>query len=277
MIEFTDTALATAEPLKTFDNPDALGKAYLELHGKVSTGDISLLPEDLRKDPIVSRYKNITESHKALIEANKIISGIKKPPETPEGYKFTELQGLHKGLTNIEDTRKGLAQMFHKVGIDSDKGDQLQQMILSALSTGLGKNDELRAAKAKETETKLRAEWKENYDKNFNNVKNVLERIGLTDLAGDLSGNPARLAGFHKLTSLLSEDSIGKLGGEGTGSSEPRTNAEGLAELDKYKAEIIAGGPKHPFNDERTNPAEHKKAKEKWSKLINVAYGQPAK
>ena len=76
MIEFMDASLATQEPLKGFDNSDALGKAYLELHGKVSSGDISLLPEDIRKDPIVSRYKNINESHKALIEANKIITNI---------------------------------------------------------------------------------------------------------------------------------------------------------------------------------------------------------
>lgn len=274
MIEFTDTALVTAEPLKNFENSDALGKAYLELHGKVSSGAMDLVPEEIRKDPIVSRYKNITESHKALIEANKIISGIKKAPETPDGYKFTEIQNLHKGLTNLEDTKKGLQQMFHKVGLDNDKADALQTMILTALSTGLGKGDEARLLKSKETETKLRGEWKENYDKNFNNVKNVLERIGLTDLVDDLSGNATRLAGFHKLTSLLSEDSIGRLGGEGGGEGDPKTNAEGLAALKTFNDEVTSKGRLHPLLDDK-NP-EHKKAVEKYNKLMKIAY-EPTK
>ena len=268
-LEFTDTALI--EPLKDYQDIDSLGKATLELRNKISSGSIDLLPEDVRKDPIVSRYKNLPEMAKGLIEANKIISGIKKAPETPEGYKFTELQNLHKGLTNIDETKKGLQQMFHKVGLDNDKADALQTMILTALSTGLGKNDETRVAKSKETETKLRGEWGENYDKNFNNVKNVLERVGLTDLAGDLSGNPSRLASFHKLTSLLSEDSIGKLGVDSTSNAEPKTNAEGLAALKVFNEEVTAKGRSHPLLDDKH--AEHKKTVEKYNKLMAVAYG----
>jgi hypothetical protein len=264
-VEYTDA-------VKTFETPNDLAKAYHELNTKVSSGDISLLPEDIRKDPIISRYKNINESSKALIEANKIISGIKKAPETPEGYKFSELQNLHKGLTNIDETKKGLALMFHKVGLDNEKGDALQQMILTALSTGLGKNDENRAAKSKEVETKLRGEWGVNYDKNFGNVKNVLERIGLGDLVTDLAQNPQRIAGFHKLTSLLSEDSIANLGAEGSGSGgEPKTNAEGLAALKTFNEEVTAKGRSHPLLDDK-NP-EHKKTVEKYNKLMNIVYG----
>jgi len=91
---FTDTTLATAEPLKAFTDPDALGKAYLELHGKMTNGDISVIPEDLRKDPTISNYKNISEVAKGLIETKKLVGQIKKPPETADGYKLTPMQNL---------------------------------------------------------------------------------------------------------------------------------------------------------------------------------------
>ena len=98
-----------------------------------------------------------------------------------------------------------------------------------------------------------------------------MERIGLTDLVGDLSGNPSRLAGFHKLTALLSEDSIANLGGEGQAQGEPRTNAEGVEALKKFNEEVSAKGQAHPLlNDKDPN---HRKAKEQYKKLFEIAYG----
>jgi len=268
MIEFQDEALRTAEPLKTFDGPDALGKAYLELHGKVSSGDVSLLPEDLRKDPTVANYKNISEVAKGLIETKKLVGQIKKPPETPDGYKFTEMKDLHKGLSDVAGTRKALATMFHKAGIDNDKADQLQQMILTGLSVGFQKNDETRAAQAKETETQLRSEWKDNYDKNYNNVENTLKRLGLEDLASDLKGNPKRLVAFHKLTSVLSEDTLKGLEGTGSGGGKDTKSKEGAT----ARIKEIMGSPelRAALADEK-NP-KHKEIIKEWNEVNQAAY-----
>ena len=267
-IEFADTALATAEPLKTFDSPDALGKAYLDLHGKVSTGDISILPEDIRKDPTVQRYKNIVDLSKGLIEANKVIGGIKKAPEKAEDYKFTTLQNLHKNLGDVSTTTKALATMFHKVGLDNDKADQLQQMILTGLSTGFQKSDENRAAKARETETALRADWKDKYDTNYKNVENVLKLIGLEDLVPDLQGNSKRLASFYKLTSLLSEDSLKGLEGSGGGGGKDTKTKEGA----KARIDEIMKNPelRAQLSDEK-NP-KHKEMVAEWKAINEAAY-----
>lgn len=268
---FTDTTLATAEPLKSFTDTDSLGKAYLELHGRVSSGDISVLPEEVRKDPTIANYKNLSEVAKGLIETKKLVGQIKKPPETADGYKLTPLQNLHKGLSNVEGTQKALAQLSHKYGLHQDQADGLQKDILTLLSGSLSKNDEIRAENSKKVETELRGKWGSDYEKNYNNVKNVLERIGLNDLVGDLSGNATRLAGFHKLTALLSEDSIANLGGESQGGGDPKTNAEGLESLKKFNEEVSAEGRKHPFLDDK-NP-KHKESIKKYNDLMKVAYG----
>ena len=266
-LEFTDTTLQTQEPLATFKNFDELGKSYVELHNKVATGDVSILPEDVRKDPTISNYKNIVEIAKGLIETKKLVGQIKKPPESPDKYSFTALQNLHKGLSDVPGTQKALAIMFHKAGLDNDKADQLQQMILTGLSTGFVKNDETRAVQAKEAETTLRSEWKENYDKNYGNVENVLKRIGLEDLVTDLKGNPKRLAGFHKLTSLLSEDSLGKLG-EGGGGGKDTKSKEGAQARIK---EIMNTPELRTILADGKNP-KHKDMVKEWNQLSLDAY-----
>lgn len=265
-IEFTDTNLATAEPLKAFQTVDDLGKSYAELHGKVTNGDISILPEDLRKDPTIANYKNVNEVAKALVETKKLVGQIKKAPENPDGYKFTQLQNLHQGLTNVGETQKTLAQMFHKAGLDNEKADQLQQMILSGLSTGLSKNEEARKSKSQEMETKLRQDWGANYDKNLNNVKNVMERAGLKALAAKVNEDPETLVGFHKLTSLLSEDSIGRLG-ESASTVDTKTR-EGSQKRIK---EIMDSSELRAALADEKNP-KHKDVKKEWMDAHATAF-----
>lgn len=268
MITFETAELNTNETLKPFETPDALAKSYLELQGKVSSGDLSIIPEDVRKDPTVQRYKNIPDLARGLIEANKVIGGIKKAPEKPEDYKFTTLQNLHKNLGDVGGTVKALANMFHKVGLDQDKADQLQQAILTGLSTGFQRSDEARATKAKETETALRADWKDKYDTNYKNVENVLKLIGLEDLVPDLQGNPKRLAGFHKLTALLSEDSLKGLETNTNQSNKDIKSKEGA----KARIDEIMKSPelRAQLSDEK-NP-KHKEMVTEWKAINEAAY-----
>ena len=266
-VQFENTELQTAEPLKSFETPDDLGKAYLDLHGKVSSGDVSIINEDLRKDPSMT-FKNVNDLAKSYIETKKLVGSIKKPPEKPDGYKFTQLQNLHPGLKNVLETQKVLAAIFHEAGLHNESADIVQTKVLTLLSNGLQKSDEARQAHAKETETALRAEWKENYDRNKDTVEKVLSKAGAEDLAKTIGGNPVALKAMHKITALLSEDSIGKLGDIGPQNITDKGIAlKRIQEMITYKEHLDKDGKV------KTGP-EYDKFMEEWKRLHELI-GQP--
>jgi hypothetical protein len=270
MIEFTDTTLT--EPLKTFETPDALGKAYLELHGRASSGDISLLPEDIRKDPTLANFKNVTDVAKSFIETKKLVGTIKHAPAKAEEYKFTELKDLHPGVAKgVAGTRQFLAGQFHALDIDNERADKMQQAILTGLHNAMVAQDKANAEKSKEVETKLRSDWGGDYDKNKSNVDLSLKKMGMNKLAAMAQGDVEVLKEVHKLTSVLSEDTIGKLG-EGSQSSIDTSTKEGAKKaLDEMMAGIVKQGKSHPFYDEKH--ADHQKILDKYNELTTKAFG----
>jgi hypothetical protein len=257
---FTDEALTQNESLKTFTSPDDLGKAYLDLHTKVSSGDVSIISEDLRKDPSLASFKNVNDVAKSYVEARKLIGTIKHAPEKPDGYKFTQLQNVHPGL-KTEGTQKFLAAQLHALDIDGERADKLQVAIISALDKGLKDNDAARKAKGLETETALRGEWKENFEKNKDQIEKTLQRVGATDLAKNVGGDPVALKAMHQILSLLSEDSIGRLGDAGTQNITEKTAAQ------KRINEIIAN-KEHMGKDGKPKVGvEYDKFIEEWGRL----------
>lgn len=271
-IMYDTPELQTNESLKTFDNPDALAKSYLELQGKVSSGDISILPEDLRKDPSIAKFKNVTDVAKSYTEAQKLLGTIKHAPSKVEEYKFTALKDLHPGVgKGAESTQKFLANLFLANDIDNDRADKLQQSVLMGLHSAMVKQDEERAVKSKEVETELRNSWAGDYDKNKANVENIFKRLGLEEYGKEISMDPIKLKGIHKLTSMLSEDSIGKLGDNGSSSIDTKTKEGAAQALKDFNTACSKEGIKHPFFDDK-NP-KHKETVDNYNKLMEVAFG----
>ena len=179
-ISFETPELQTSEALKSFENPDALAKSYLDLQGKVNSGDVSLLPEEIRKDPSIAKFKNVTDVAKSYVEAQKLLGGIKHAPAKVEEYKFTALKDLHAGVAGgAEQTQKFIAQLLHGQDIDNDRADKIQQAILMGLHQSFTKRDAERVEKNKQIETELRGSWGSEYDKNKMNVENIFKRLGL--------------------------------------------------------------------------------------------------
>jgi len=266
-IEFTDTALA--EPLKSYESVDALGKAHVELQSRIASGDIGIVSEENRKDPALSTFKNVNDLAKSFIETKKLVGTIKHAPAKPEEYKFTALKDLHAGLS-AEGTQKFLATRLHALDIDNDRADKLQQEILLGLHNGMVQADKARADKAKEVETALRNEWADKYDTNKANIENVFKRLGLDDFGKEISGDPVKLKAIHKLTSLLSEDSIGKLGANTSTSADTKTKEGAKKALDELMSDIVKTGKTHAFNDEKHK--DHVATVKKYHELTEVAY-----
>jgi hypothetical protein len=212
-------------------------------------------------------FKNVNDLAKGYIETKKLVGGIKHAPAKVEDYKFTQLQNLHPGL-KAEPTQKFLAAQLHALDIDGERADKLQTVILTALDKGLKDNDTARAAKALEVETALRGEWKGDYEKNKDTVEKILAKAGVAeDVVKVVGGNPSALKAMHKLTSMLSEDSIGKLGDAGSQNITEKTAAQ------KRIGEMIANKEHLDKTGKWKTGPEFDKFNEEWARLNALAAG----
>lgn len=273
-VTFDTPELQSNEVFKGFDSTDALGKSYLDLHGKVSSGSIELLPEELRNDPAVKPFKNLSELTKSYVETKKMVGGFEKAPDTPEGYKLTPMQNLHKNV-KPDMIAKHLLPVFHKAGIGNKAADTVSQGVLTVLSSLNAQQEQQRAEQLKTNETELRTAWGSEYDVKIDRISQAMLNAGGKEKMGDietikttLKGNPVFANMMSRLVSSLSEDSINNLG---EGGDKQITDSKGaIDEIVKMRDEITAGGREHPYWNE--GHKDHKAFMEKWNNLHKVAY-----
>lgn len=264
------------EALKGFADTDSLGKAYLDLQGKVTGGSLDLLPEEMRKDPAISVFKTLPELAKGYVETKKMVGGIDKAPEKPDGYKFTPMANLNADL-KTEPILNQFKGIFHKAGLGPKAADIVQQEVLGVLSNGMAQSQQAKKDLALKNETSLRQEWGGEFDKKFDSVVKVLTTAGGNEAIAEteavskaLKGSPVLLKALGKIVGLLSEDSIGSLG---AGVTPEITDAKTAQDaIVKMNQEINIQGKKHPFHDEK-HP-DHQKTKDEMAKLFKVAYPQ---
>lgn len=270
-ITFTDPALQSNETFKTYETPDDLGKAYLDLNTKVSSGSLDLLPEDMRKDPAISRYKNVSEIARGLVETQKMVGAIEKAPDKPEGYKWTKMEGLHANLKS-DDIQKALMPIAHAAGVGNKAADVFQQGLMKTLSTMLTQQEQVRKDSSMKAETSLRSEWGADYDAKFDKIVKTMTLIGGPEMAGEtsaitsaLKGSPNFLKGMGKLVGMLSEDSLKSLG---EGVDAPITDATGAKKaIDEFTAEIASSNGTHAYYK---SGLEGDKARKKMAELFTL-------
>lgn len=273
-ITFTKPELQSNEAFKTFEDVDSLGTSYLDLHGKVSGGSIDILPEEMRKDPAITPFKTIPDLVRSYVETKKMVGGIEKAPEKPDGYKFSAPNNVHAKL-KPDIIQAQIRNIAHKAGLGNKAADVMQQEILGLLSSNLVRQDEDRKVQMQTNETALRQEWGGDYDAKFDKIVKTMQLIGGKEMANEteaissaLKGSPGFLKGMGKLVGLLSEDSIKSLGDEGTPSINNADEAK--AAITKMETEINQQGLKHPFWDDK-HP-EHKKIRTLRDELYQKAY-----
>jgi hypothetical protein len=250
-ITFTAPELQTNEAFKTYETPDDLGKAFLDLNARVAGGDISLLPEELRKDDTFKPFKTLKDLGVSYVETKKMVGSIEKPPEKPDGYKWTAMANLDPDL-KADGIVAQLKPLLHAAGAGNKMADTIQQGLLTTLSGLVAKQKADRKALSLTNETALRTEWGNEYDAKFDKIVKTMQLVGGPEFAqapeaivSALKGSPNFLKGMGKLVGLLSEDSLKSLG---TIADAPITDPTAAdAEITKFNAEINAAGTKHPY------------------------------
>ena len=268
-ITYVKPEYGTNEALKSFEDVDSLATSYLDLQGKVSGGSLDLLPEDMRKDPAISRYKNLPELARGLVETQKMVGGFEKAPDKPDGYKWSPVTGLHANL-KAEEITKELMPLAHAAGVGNKAADIFQQGLLKTLSAKLVQQEQARKDAMAKSETELRTEWGADYDAKFDKIVKTMTLIGGPEMAADtagitaaLKGSPKFLKGMSKLIGLISEDSLKGLGENREG---PITDASAAQkEIDKYMQEISSTGSSHAYWNEKD--PKHEEALKKMHDL----------
>ena len=275
MITFEDQGLATNEAVKGFEKSDDLAKAYIDLHGKVASGDISLLPEEFRKDSSIAPFKTMSDVAKGYIETKKLVGGIKRPPADVTGYKFSNVDGLDASVKPDAGFQKVIADEALKAGIPAESADFAHKVAMGYLNQRVMAQKKAQDEKFQANSTALKQKWGADYENKIKNIERTFVKLGgqdgLSAVGGSLANAPVALEMFDKLVSLLSEDSINNLGGH-EGSSGASDAEE--KEYQEYRNALVNRDDKHPFYNEKL--ADHLKAVKRYSELSVKHFSKPA-
>lgn len=263
-VAYETPELQSNEALKGFADTDSLGKAYLDLQGRVTGAGLDLLPEEIRKDPAIAAFKTLPELAKGYVETKKMVGGFEKAPEKAEMYKFNAPEKIHPGLKS-EAIQNGLRGIFHEAGLGNKAADTVQAKVIGMLSAGMEKADIAKKENATKTETELRQAWGADYDKKVDGILKVMVAAGGADVLKEtdairtaMKGSPTFLKTMGKIVGMLSEDSIGSLGDGDTPAITDKDAAQKrINEIIQTKSDAVLND-KHP---------EHKAIKEEWEKL----------
>lgn len=272
------------EALNNFNDVGGLAQAFVDMHGRVSSGSIELIPEEIRKDPSMAAFKNIGDVAKSYIETKKMVGSIEKAPARPEDYKFSPVEGIDPNVKLDPEGLKLYTQDLHKLGLGPKVADGVYKANMLALSRAITAGNKAKEDRAKETQTALLTEWggEENYNKNVDAICKVLNKAGGSELIGDvaefgssLKKHPSLLKGLSKIVGLLSEDAINSLdSGSSSSGGGGGANAEDLKKYDEYAAAIASNDPKHAISNE--NDPKHADAVKEWTRLCQVKFGGKA-
>ena len=199
------------------------------------------LPDPLKTDATFTPYKTVGDFAKAHIETakkateleGKLASAIIKPgekatseekaaylkalgvPEKASEYEFPKVEGVEhdeKMLSWAKDT-------FHKAGLNKEQAAQISQAwdgFMKGLEQGM---QEAETNALKEVETKLKEEWKADYDKNFELSKRAFTKFSGADLS-EFKAHPVLVRAFYEVGKAMGEDNSPP--GKQSGASPPK-------------------------------------------------------
>jgi len=251
--------------------------------GTPSSTWIDSLPDDLKADPNVSKYKTPEEFVKGHINVVKMVGAkgiiVPKPdapqedqdkfynalgrPEKSDNYKLTPIE--NKNISITPESEKMYKDIAHKAGLTNKQADMVQQEYAKMMGITIEQNIKEHDQVKKESETKLRQEWGAEYQKNITLAKRFVEKVGgkeVVDAFGDLGSNVSVLKFLANAGKMMSEDSISRLGV----SSLETTAADAQRKIDS-----VRGNKSHPYYNE--NDPQHDSSVKEMRELYKIAHG----
>jgi hypothetical protein len=240
------------------------------------------LPEAIRENADLSRYKSVEELGNAYINLRKHQSGEKLvlpgKNATEEDWKkvYTKL-GLPEKVEEYKLTAaadadpefvKGITAKFHETGVLPKQAESIVAWLQEQGNAISAKGQEALKAQVNENVTALQKEWGQAFDRNLAASRKVVATFSkeipeLAALVADpaLGTNPAFIKFLNKVSTTLWKEDAFKDGGTGSDSVYSPTEA-------RKRTNDIMGDKSHPYwNKEHPN---HKAAVKEVQDLIQA-------
>ena len=196
---------------------------YVEYTSPTPPAFQDTLPEDLKGSEYL---KDVEDPHTLARYYVDLKKDYLRAPDTPDGYEFEAPEGF---MASPEELSRFKA-VAHESGINQKQFGQLmglqvtsQKEALTALKTQMEKRQA-------ESETALKTEWGDNYEKKLESARRVLNHEKIADeefkkfLEDTRFGDHPRVIKlFAKMADLISEDTFNKPGTGEQQPSQPRT------------------------------------------------------
>jgi hypothetical protein len=181
------------------------------------------LPEDLRESEHLKEIKGADELARYYVDLK---SNWIKPPDTADGYEFEKPDGYELD----EESFKAIKQTAFENGVNQKQFDALMKFDADRSIKMLESVKSAIESHRTEAEASLKKDWGDNFEKNLEAAKSVLNHEKLADpqfkkfLEDTRFGdNPEVIKFFHKIASAISEDSFIKPGKGGDIPGQKRT------------------------------------------------------
>lgn len=166
------------------------------------------LPEDLRESEHLKEVKDSSELARYYVDLK---SNYLKPPDTPDGYDFQKPDDYDVD----EDTFKAFKQSAFDNGINQKQFDAIMKTEVTRWQKSLESIKKTIEDNQAEAEKSLKSEWGDNYEKEMEKAKKLLNHENLVDEGfkqfledtrfGD---NPQVIRYFARLANAISEDTF---------------------------------------------------------------------
>ena len=221
------------------------------------------LPDSLKTDPNITKYKTLDEFASGHVNAVKLIGQkgviIPKPdapqedidkfyntlgrPEKADGYKLSAVENLHKSIQVTPEAQKAFFDQAHKLGLTNAQADNLNKWYMTVMSQVLTNQDKSNDDRLKEVGTKLQQEWGKDYQQNLTLANRFLEKFGSKDIAEKYLGesaDPELIKVVASAAKAFSEDSVQSVGFSTLAASSGEA---------KRRINEIMNNPKHAYWD----------------------------
>jgi len=245
------------------------GEGITQEEGGGQAGEtwLSSLPDELRENPSLTKFKEPVEVYRSYVSLEKKIGekGIIKPkddappeewnkyyvalgrPETPDSYEIGRPEGLPDEFPYSEELEGQFKQWAHEAGLTAKQAKGLFDKYIQANIGAYDKaSKEIGEARGK-AEQVLRSEWGDNYDTNLELALKARRQFApdqgpeWEQLEFGLGNNPTLVKMFANIGARMSEGELIK----GTPQPGTMTEEQALEAMSTNPAYMNADHPEH--------------------------------
>jgi len=222
------------------------------------------LPDDLKTDKSLEKFKDVPSLAKSYLEAQKAVSkamnekGVKVPgenatpeeiaeyrktlgiPETPDGYEL-ESPALPEGMVFDQDKAKAFAELAHAKGISKEAFQELVKHFNASQIAEFEASQKAVQENIKAATIEMKKEWGKDFEKNLAKAEAAIITVFGEDFnkmlqETGLGNDPRVIRGMFKASQTIGEDRLVTANKPTTGGSY---SMEGLISMkmdDRYLA-----------------------------------------